>query len=67
MAIIDDSARMATATALEETVCIVVPNHLIEAKLDGADPFVKALVRLLCANVRQVTDKLGDCLAKSDC
>jgi CRP/FNR family transcriptional regulator, cyclic AMP receptor protein len=52
MALIDNQPRMAGARAIEETVCLVVPKHLLDKKLAEADPFIAALVRVLIANAR---------------
>jgi CRP-like cAMP-binding protein len=52
MALVDNMPRMAGAVAAEETVCVVVPKHLLEKKLAQADPFIAALVRVLIANAR---------------
>ena len=66
MAILDETVRMATATALEKTTVVVISHQVIRAKLGGADAFVKALVRMLCSNLREVTDKLGNCLSRCE-
>ena len=54
MALIDDQPRMASATALTETVCAVVPEHVIKQKLQQADPFLNALLRIFVASVRSL-------------
>ena len=53
MALVDNQPRMATARALVDSVCLMVPKALLEKKLDAADPFVAAMVRILIANARQ--------------
>lgn len=57
MALIDDSPRMATATALENTACIIIPDYVFAEKLVQVDPFTRALLRLLSENVRSVSDR----------
>lgn len=55
MALIDDSPRMATATAVEETVLRVIPRQLFHSKLANCDPFVSALLRIFVRNIRSLT------------
>ena len=52
MALIDAKPRSANATAVVDTVCIVVPEQLFKEKIDPIDPLVKALLRVLVRNVR---------------
>jgi CRP/FNR family transcriptional regulator, cyclic AMP receptor protein len=52
MALIDGAPRMAAAIATRETRCFVVTRELMTSKLEGADPFLKALVRVLASSVR---------------
>jgi len=56
MALVDNQPRMATARALVDCVCLMVPKALLEKKLDAADPFVAAMVRILISNTRQAAD-----------
>ena len=58
MAILDGQPRMASATAIADTVLIPVDRALFETKLTAADPFVRALMRLLMRNIRTTSDKL---------
>ncbi len=55
MALIDNEPRMASATALTETSCVVVPEDVFKSKVDAADPFVIALLRIFVANIRSIT------------
>ncbi len=55
MALIDNQPRMASATALTETSCVVVPEDVFQRKLDAADPFLIALLRIFVANIRSIT------------
>src|SRR5919198_5058636 len=52
MALVDDQPRMASARAIDEVVCLVVPKRLVDKKLAAADAFVVALVRVLITNAR---------------
>ncbi len=54
MALIDDSPRMASAQALENTSVVVIPRAVFETKLDATDRFVGGLMNLLVANLRNV-------------
>ena len=52
MALIDGAPRMAHATAAEESVLHAIPQPVFQKKLQEADPFVRALVRVLLTNLR---------------
>ncbi len=52
---LEEGPRMATATAVKETVCLVVPESEIRARLDHSDPFTQAMIRILVKNIRTVT------------
>ena len=54
MAVVDGSPRMASAVALETSVLIIIPRQMFQQKLDGVDPFSKALVTMLIENLRNV-------------
>ena len=58
MALIDDAPRMATAVAMEPTVCAVIPAEKFRAKLAEADPFIETLLRFCVNNLRMVTEEL---------
>jgi CRP/FNR family transcriptional regulator, cyclic AMP receptor protein len=54
MALIDDSTRTANATALDATVCIVINRVTFKSKLQGADPFLAGLLRIMAGNIRSL-------------
>ncbi len=54
MAILDGSPRMASATALEESLLLVVPRGVLDSKFRKSDPFLQTLVRILVSNLRNV-------------
>ena len=43
MSLIDNSPRMASARASQDTTVIVVTSEIFKQKLDKADPFLRAL------------------------
>jgi CRP-like cAMP-binding protein len=55
MAVIDGGPRTATATAIEDTKVTVINERVFKHKLKVADPFLRALVRLFVANLRNST------------
>ena len=57
MALIDNQPRVASATALTDTTCVVVPGYLLQKKLDDADPFIVALLRVFVSNIRSLTPR----------
>ncbi len=54
MALIDGSPRTASATAIEDSVVIVVPKATFDLKMALCDPFVRDVLRLLVQNIRRV-------------
>ena len=54
MALIDQSPRMASATAVEPSVCIAVPDQVFQQKIANADAFIVALLRIFCNNIRSM-------------
>jgi CRP-like cAMP-binding protein len=58
MALIDNSPRMADAIAATDTVCLVIPPAAFREKLDKADPFIRALLRILVRNTRSLAEEM---------
>jgi CRP-like cAMP-binding protein len=56
LALIDGNARVADAKAITETVCLVVPGDVFREKLEKADPFIRAMLRIMARNIRTLTD-----------
>lgn len=54
MALVDKAPRMATATAIEPSVCIVVNELMFRRKMRGTDPFLVGLLRIMVANIRSI-------------
>lgn len=52
MALVDGEPRMAAAIAVKETTCFVVTRDVLLKKLESADPFMKALTRVLVRSIR---------------
>jgi CRP-like cAMP-binding protein len=52
MSAIDDQPRIASARAVEETVCVIIPKPVFEEKIAASDPFVAALLRWFVAQSR---------------
>jgi len=69
MSLIDNSVRMASATAVAPSVCIVIPDRLFQEKLSEADSFIVALLRIFCSNIRSMQETASasiEALADSD-
>ena len=60
MALIDDTVRIASAVAVKSSVCIVIPERMFERKFEEADPFMRALVRVLVTNLRRSSGQIVD-------
>ncbi|GAB6053185.1 hypothetical protein JCM17960_20050 [Magnetospira thiophila] len=54
MALIDGQPRMATATALTETECYILPRSLFFEELSKVDPFTRFLMNTLLVHVRNM-------------
>ncbi|MDA0787736.1 MAG: cyclic nucleotide-binding domain-containing protein [Proteobacteria bacterium] len=52
MALVDDRPRMGTAMCTQDTVLRVIPVDVFESKIQQADPFIRAIVRVLVRNAR---------------
>lgn len=57
LALIDGKGRSADAKAVAETVCLVIPQEIFKEKLEKADPFLRALIRIMCRNLRHMTER----------
>ena len=60
MALIDNSDRMASATAVEPSVCIMFPERVFQDKMENADSFIVALLRIFCNNIRSMQQAEDD-------
>jgi len=58
MALIDNHPRMASARCVNATEVVVVSRKMFEKHMDGATPFVRALLGILAANTRSMSDQL---------
>ena len=58
MALVDASPRMATAIAAEETVVTFVTLAMFEKKMEGTDPFIRALIHILARYVRNMGEQV---------
>ncbi|MDX2102699.1 MAG: cyclic nucleotide-binding domain-containing protein [Alphaproteobacteria bacterium] len=59
MALIDDKPRLATATAVGPTVCIVIPKAQINEMMAASPPFIRAVVKILIANIRSMAETMN--------
>lgn len=57
LALLTDRPRAAGARAAEDCVLIAVERYQLDQKLEAADPFVRALFRILAQNLLSVMDK----------
>lgn len=58
MALIDDKPRMASARAGTRTVLIAISRGQLDRKLERTDGFVRAVLRILMGNYRQMARRL---------
>lgn len=59
MALVDKGKRSATATALEDTVCVVLSEDDLDRALDRADPFLRNLCLVLSKRLRSSNEKIA--------
>jgi CRP/FNR family cyclic AMP-dependent transcriptional regulator len=61
MAIIDNQPRMASARATDEDVeLMVITRQMLDKKLAGVDPFIKALVNIMTSHIRAMAKSLSE-------
>ena len=59
MALISNMPRMATATAKEDTACVIVPRQVLRSMLRDADALMTALVLNLIGHIRTLNETLS--------
>jgi CRP-like cAMP-binding protein len=52
MAVIDTKARVASARAAEESICVVITRQLMDEKIAASDPLIVALLRWFTGQAR---------------
>ncbi|MEJ0070051.1 MAG: cyclic nucleotide-binding domain-containing protein [Pseudomonadota bacterium] len=57
MALIDNAPRMATAVAVEATVCVVITESLFKEHLGRATPLLKKILSTFTDNLRAMADR----------
>ena len=57
MALISRGTRSATATALENTVCLVIPDTVVKTKMRKTDPFIRALLTMFVDTINYLNDR----------
>lgn len=60
MALIDDQPRMASATAIEETACVVIGKDRLTEQLAQAPKGVRVIVGALLGNIRLMGAELAE-------
>jgi CRP/FNR family transcriptional regulator, cyclic AMP receptor protein len=58
MALIDNTPRMATATAVEPTVCVVITESLFKEHLSKATPLLKKILLTFTGNLRSMGERV---------
>lgn len=61
MALIDQSPRSATATALEVTECYVLDKHVFEKRVKEMDPFMRGIYRIMASTIREMNEHHLQC------
>src|SRR5579871_6102218 len=57
MAAVTGATRSATAVALETSVVVRISRTIVQNKLSGCDPFVKALIHILINNLGRINER----------
>ena len=57
MGVIEHKPRMASARCMSDATVIALSESEFEARVEKADPFIRALLRILSQNVRNLQDK----------
>lgn len=64
MALIDDHPRMASAEAVEDTVCMVIPKAVLKAQINRTPDLVILVVETLLHDIRKMGRELVEARAK---
>ncbi len=59
IALLDGGERVASAVAVEDTVCIPVTKDQLDSRIHNADPLLRILLQMLCSYIRSNTARLG--------
>ncbi len=59
MALISNMPRMATATALSETTCVVIPRMVFRVLIGNSDALMSSLLLNLIGHIRSLNEKLN--------
>lgn len=65
MAIFDDGMRMASASAVAETVLVAVHADRVREAMRKADPILEKLIRVMLESTRSLAKQVEDLSAKS--
>lgn len=65
MALIDKAPRMATAIAVEPTVCVVITQSLFDEHLGKATPLLKKILMTFTSNLRSVGERVSGAARKA--
>ena len=57
MGVIEHKPRMASARCMSDATVIALSESEFEARVEKADPFIRALLRILSQTVRNLQDK----------
>ena len=57
MALVDGKPRMASATAIKETTCMIIRRQMFLKKLESSDPFIKGMIRIFVRNIRSMANE----------
>ncbi len=60
MALISDKPRSATATAAQDSICVLVPQIVFDSELQGSSALMRSLVINLIAHIRSLMGQLED-------
>lgn len=63
MALIDDEPRMASAVVSDYCVCIIITSVMFQKKMNGLDPFLSGVLRVLVENIRSIQNAKQDAKA----
>lgn len=58
MALLDNTARSATAIAKTDCACVVIDHKQFNDAMDRAEPLIRGILRILASNLRATTERL---------
>ena len=65
LAPLGSAPRMASATALEDTICVIITEQDLKDRVEATDAFIQGLIRILVRSIRNMSAVLEELRRRS--